>query len=297
MKINITGFTVAHNGAGNTKNIVQVPKLLQNIISDAGHEVGYNLENADLNIVFLYVLNSINSSRAVQSLELMKKNNVVLALDDWHIKDMYKSYESTVKSNKFSKTHPTIEWQGILNNLDSLQKIVDGKFDVLVPAYPGGDISLLEVRGNVQVYDPSIYVEKEIPETWGGHDLIPVHASLANDWKWLNKRRYSYIQVQHEKEDRVFELYCKNRMVLSPPYYHSGSGWWRNRYTLANLAKALIVDDENTVFGDSYTLDPRKVNRKNIDTLFELQNKAFRNTIWSKEENVKRMKEYLKKYE
>jgi hypothetical protein len=297
MKINFTGFTPAHNAKGNRKGIVQVPLLLQNIMADAGHEVGYNLENADLHVIHLYVLNSLNSSHAVECLELMKNDNVILALDDWHIKDMYYSYQKTVENKKFSKTHPSIDWRGILDNLDSLQKIVDGKFDVLVPAYPGGDISLLGINGNVQVYDPSIYVEKQIPEILGKHDLMPVHASLANDWKWLNKRKYSYIQVQSEHEDKVFEYYCKHRMVLSPPYYHSGSGWWRNRYTLANIAGALIVEDDNTLFGDTYTIDPRKVNEKNFDKYFDMQNKAFHNRIWSKEENISKMKEYLKKYE
>ena len=297
MRINFTGFTPAHNNKGNRKGIIQVPKLLQDIMADAGHEVGYNLENADLHVIHLYVLNSLNSSHAVECLELMKNDNVILALDDWHIRDMYYSYQKTVENKKFSKTHPSIDWRGILDNLDSLQKIVDGKFDVLVPAYPGGDISLLGINGNVQVYDPSIYVEKQIPEFAGKHDLMPVHASLANDWKWLNKRKYSYIQVQSEHEDKVFEYYCKHRMVLSPPYYHSGSGWWRNRYTLANIANALIVEDENTVFGESYTIDPKKVKESNFNVYLQLQNIAFNKTIWSKEENIKRMKEYLKKYE
>lgn len=297
MRVSVTGFTPAHNEKGNRKGIIQIPLLLQKIIEDAGHEVGYNLPNADVHIIFLYVLNSLNSSFAVECLELMKNDNVIIALDDWHIKDMYYSYDKTVENKKFSKTHPSVSWEGVLANLDSLQKLSEGKFDVLVPAHKTGDHSLLGVRGDMTVYDPSIYVEKDVPQFEGSYDLFPVHASLANDWKYLNKRRYSWINVQNEKEEKVFELYTKHRIVMSPPYYHSGSGWWRNRYTLANKAKAVIIEDYDTVFGAPYEIERKEVTEASIEELFAAQDKIFHETIMSKEENIKAISDLLSKYE
>lgn len=289
MKVSITGFTPAHNGRGNRKNIIQIPQLLMEAIRDAGHEVDYNLPGADVHIVYIFALSSLNSGHAVECLEIIKNNpdKVILSIDDWRVKQTFEGMDKILQTKKFSKTHPSIDWKGVLGNLETIQEIVDGKFNMLIPAHKNGDHSLLEARGNLHIWDPSIYVEREKLEFDQEYDLFPVHASLAADHKWLDKRRYSYIQVQNEKEDFVWELYNKHRIVMSPPYYSNGSGWWRNRYALANIAQAVIIEDFGGVFGSAYEIERKQVTKETIDDLFAKQDIAYKNGIMSREENAK----------
>ncbi len=306
MKVSITGFTPAHQNTkqANRKNIIQVPLLLMEAIKGAGHEVGYNLPDADVHIVYIFTLGSINSGFAVECLELIKNNpgKVILSIDDWRVKHIYEGMEKTIATKKFSKSHPSIDWKGIMSNLDVLQDIVDGKFKTLIPAHKTGDISLIEARGEVVVYDPSCFVERQkikFDQVEAGfpYDLMPIHASLAPDHKWLDKRRYSFIQVQNEKEDKVWELYNKHRIVMSAPYYSNGSGWWRNRYSLANAANAVIIEDIGSVFGPAYEIDRKKVTPETIDILFDKQNKAYHETIMTKEECSEVVGNLLKEFE
>lgn len=266
-------------------------------IKDAGHEVDYNLPDADYYIIFIFTLSSLNSGHAVECLDIIKENpdKVFLAIDDWRVKHIYEGMEKIIEKKKFSKTHPSIDWRGVMRHLDTLQDIVDGRFRTLIPAHKSGDHSLLGARGDMFIYDPSIYVQRERMEFDQEYDLFPVHASLAADWKWLNKRKYSYIQVQNEKEDKVWELYNKHRIVMSPPYYSQGSGWWRNRYSLANAAKAVVIDDIGSIFGESYEITRKDITKDNIDDLFSLQNIAYNNEIMTRGENINVINKLFKK--
>lgn len=290
MKVNVTGFTPAHQNTkmSNRKRIIQVPLLLMEAIKDAGHEVDYNVEDADINIIYLFTLGSINSGGLKECFDLIRKDpsKVVLSIDDWRVKHIYEGMEKVIATKKFSKTHPSVRYEDVINNLDIMQDIIDGKFPTLIPANKHGDHSLLGVRGDFKVYDPSIYVERERMEFDHPYDLFPIHASLAADHKYLDKRKYSYIQVQNEKEDKVWELYNKHRIVMSPPYYHNGSGWWRNRYTLANLAHAVIIEDIGGVFGPEYEVERKKVTDETIDEIYEKQNEVFHEMIMSREDNA-----------
>lgn len=287
MRISITGFTPAHQGRGNRKNIVQIPLTLIESLRNTGHEADYNLEDADIYIIYIFTLSSLNSGHAVECLEIMRKNpgKIILSIDDWRIKHIYEGMEKTIKSKKFSKTHPSIDYRGVLSNLDILQKIVNGEYPTIIPAHNNGDHSLLETRGEITIFDPSIYVKRERMTFDNKYDLMPIHASLAADHKWLDKRKYSYIQMQNESEDKVWELYNKHRIVMSPPYYHNGSGWWRNRYALANAAHAVIIEDYGSVFGKAYEISRKDVNDTTIDYLWQMQDKAYNEAIMSDEEN------------
>lgn len=300
MRISISGATPAHNGRGNTKNIIQVPRLLMDCLEEAGHEVDYGLKDPDLHICYIFTLSSINSGEINDVFDTIRNNpgKVILSMDDWRISSIYKDMEKVIKTKKFSKTHHTVDWQRILNNLDIMQDILDGKFNTLIPANKHGDHDLLEVRGKYTVYDPSIYVPKyrEKMEFDQKYDLFPVHASLTDHMGYLRKKKYPYIQVQGVTEDYVWELYNKHRIVMSPPFYHNGSGWWRNRYSYANIAKAVIIEDEGSVFGEEYEIERKAVTPATIDYLFQLQDKKYKSMIMSKDELAKTMNDLLKNY-
>lgn len=294
MKINITGFSSAQSKGSNTKGVINFSELIKDILVDQGHEADYNLENADLNIVFVLDLSSPNVVNYERALKLLQQNNSIIAFDDWSIRNFYKTNENYITGKKVFKTHFHVK-QEILNQYrDVIQNIQDGKYKVLFPAYKTGDHSLLELRGELYNIDPSIYIKKQYIES--ENELIPVHASLATKWKDLEKKKYSILNVRNEKEDKVFEYYCKHRIVLSPPHYHDGGGWFRNRYTLANLAKAVVIEDENSIFGDAYKIAHSEVKATTIDMIFEIQKRAYNNVIMTKQEIKEKIDVLLNSY-
>jgi hypothetical protein len=57
-------------------------------------------------------------------------------------------------------------------------------------------------------------------------------------------------------EQDVLEFYNKHWGILSPPYPHAGSGWWRSRFLYAAHVGSILVTDkgEGDPLGDAYKL-------------------------------------------
>lgn len=286
MRINLTGFTNGQKTGKNKKNVIGIANTIKDLLVDLGYEADYGLENPDINIISVLDLSSINSSNAVNCLDLLATNEkCILMFDDWNIKGFYKGIDKVLETKKFSKTHHSVDYEGVLRNLPVLQKIANGELPVIFPAYKTGDHELLEIRGDKYCIDPSIYISKELPTSEQSLDeLIPVHASLATKWSTLEKKKYTILNVRNETEDDVFNYYWKHRIVIAPSHYHNGSGWFRNRYTLAYLANSLIIEEEDSCFGEHYEVERKAVSKTTFDYLLAQQRKAYENTIMTKEE-------------
>lgn len=293
MRVSITGFSSAHNKGFNTKGVINFSTLIKEILEDNGHIADYDLDQADLHIVFMIDLSSPNTAQYEKALKILQTKNCIIAFDDWSIEKFYKTLENYLSGRKVFKSHFHIKQQVLDKYRDVIEKIVEGEYRVIFPAYRNGQHELLGIRGYQVAIDPSIYIQKPDSYFIGNQDLIPVHASLATKWKDLENKKYTIINVRGENEDKVFEYYCKYRMILSPTQYHNGGGWWRNRYTLANLAKAIVIEDENPIFGESYQIKRSIVNKSNIDSLFELQNKKYNEVIMTKNEITLLLKKIL----
>jgi hypothetical protein len=295
LSINITGFTSAHNSGSNTKNIIGFSNLIKEILTDNGYYADYNLKNADINIVFVFGLGSLNTRFAAESMELLRQDNCIIAFDDWAIKDFYTSMRNLVEKPNSYKTHPWHGKKDIHQYEDVAQKILNGEYKVLFPAYKTGNHELLNIVGKKYCLDPSIYIQPPIIEdSQYDEELLAVHASLATKWKDLEKKKYTVLNVRGEDENAVFRYYNKHRIVISPEHYFSyKAGWFRNRYSLANMAQAVIIEEDNSCFGLSYNIQRKDVNFRNIDALYSIQNKAYNNVIMSKEEINKVLKEVL----
>lgn len=292
MRINLTGFTSAHRSGTNRRNVIGFSNLQKTILEDNGYIADYGLENPDINIVSVLTLGSLNTRFAAESMELLRHDNCIIAFDDWNIKEFYKSMENLINKPKSYTTHPWHKDKNIHQYEDVAKNILEGKYKVLFPAYKTGKHELLGIIGEKYCLDPSIYIKKDIPEFTPG-ELIPVHASLAAK-TWVKKIQWPIIDLNKVTEDEVFKNYLEHRIVLSPPHYHDSSGWFRNRYSLANLAKAVVVEDRKSVFGTFYReLLIEDVNDDNIDFLFKNQDKAYKETIMTKEEIKKVLKEVL----
>lgn len=299
MRINIAGFNGAHNGASgaNRKGVLNFSELIVEILGECGHEAGFGLENPDFNIVFVIDPSSINAGFANKALPLMRSAPTMIAFDDWNIRGFYKTVDKILETGKFSKTHHTVDWKIVLEHMDVWKKLSNGEYPVLYPAHKVGDHSLLEIRGEDQHYlDPSIYMadKRSFNPMHREHreytDLIPVHASLANKWQELAKKKYTFLNVKNAKEDEVFELYSRYRMVMSPVHYHDGSGWFRGRYIMAATAEAIIVDDQDSIFGKAFGVLPKQITKDNIDGVLALQKRDLYAGIMTKEEAVEAMK-------
>lgn len=290
-RINIAGFSSAQNKGTNKKGVINFSGLLVDMLNESGYTAGYDLPDADLNIVFVLDLSSPNVRYYEKALKLLEDKNSILAFDDWSIRNFYKTNQNYLDGTKIFKTHFFVE-QDVLNKYRHIiQRIQDGEYKAIYPAYEVGDHSLLEIRGESYSIDPSVFIEKQYVESTS--ELIPVHASLATKWKDLEKKKYTILNVRDENEDKVFEYYCKHRIVLSPPHYHDGSGWFRNRYALANLAKAVIIEDENSIFGQSYNLQRKDITNLRVDVFFRLQDAAYQSIIMSKQQIKERLEEIL----
>lgn len=284
-RINLTGFTGSHKKGSNQKNVIGFSNLLKTLLEDQGHTADYGLENEDLNIVCVLDLSSINASNYIEALDTLRDKKSIIAFDDWNLKGFYKTLNNIVDNKKFSKTHHTVKYDELMARIDTLKDLRDNKYITIYPAYKTGDHDLLGITGEKYCIDPSIYIEKSIPETWTRDELMAVHASLAPKWSYLSKKKYSMINLRGVSEDKVFEYYYKYRIVMSPEHYFGfNAGWFRNRYALANIAGALIVEEPNSCFGESYNIERKQITEKTYVDLFEAQSAAYKETIMSKEE-------------
>lgn len=70
-------------------------------------------------------------------------------------------------------------------------------------------------------------------------------------------------------EQEVLEFYNKHWGILSPPYMHAGSGWWRSRFMYAARVGSVLVTDkgEGDPLGDPYKLTISDVEKMNTEEL------------------------------
>jgi hypothetical protein len=92
-----------------------------------------------------------------------------------------------------------------------------------------------------------------------------------------------------DTEQDVLEFYNKRWGILSPPYPHAGSGWWRSRFLYAARIGSILVTDkgEGDPLGDAYKLtiaDVEKMNDVELDAAAKAQADALRPYIGTYEQ-------------
>lgn len=147
------------------------------------------------------------------------------------------------------------------------------------PMYSFGDRSIVRKRmpielGPIEALDPTATV---MPT------LQPVIAKPAADKKrawvlgalmphdnWLERKSLEWpVEIvgsrklikklggqRFDTEKDVLEFYNHHWGILSPPYPHAGSGWWRSRFLYAAHVGSILVTDkgEGDPLGDAYKL-------------------------------------------
>jgi len=160
------------------------------------------------------------------------------------------------------------------------------------PMYGFGDRSLVRKRmpkdmGAIEALDPSptIYellneVAPAAPETkkrgWVLGALMP-HDT------WLDKKTISWpVEIvgsrklvrerggqRFDTEKEVLEFYNQHWGIMSPPYMHSGSGWWRSRFMYAARVGSILLTEKGEAngLGSAYNVTLAQVEKMSDEEL------------------------------
>lgn len=165
-----------------------------------------------------------------------------------------------------------------------------------VPMYSWGDRSLVRKRmpkemGPIEPLDPSstIYelIQPHTPE-YPKERAWMLGALMPHD-TWLDKKRQStgfewpvefmgaknmvkkYGGERVKTESDVIERYNRVWGILSPPYPHAGSGWWRSRFMYSAKVGSILVCDkgEGDLLGPAHRVTMKQVEAMSDDALKE----------------------------
>lgn len=152
------------------------------------------------------------------------------------------------------------------------------------PMYAFGDRSLVRKRMPVEMHgiealDPSATIfnilntsspkpPSEKKKAWVLGALMPHDAWLEKksiEWpvEIVGSRKLvrKYGGQRFDTEADVLAFYNEHWGILSPPYPHAGSGWWRSRFMYAARVKSILVTDkgEGKPLGTPYSLTIKQV--------------------------------------
>ena len=162
------------------------------------------------------------------------------------------------------------------------------------PMYSFGDRSVVRKRmpkevGPIEALDPTPTV---IPSLQAVIENAPdakkkawVLGALMPHDTWLEKKNFNWpVEIvgsrklikklggqRFDTEQDVLEFYNRHWGILSPPYPHAGSGWWRSRFLYAAHVGSVLVTDkgEGDPLGDSYKLTISDVEKMSETQLHE----------------------------
>jgi hypothetical protein len=162
----------------------------------------------------------------------------------------------------------------------------------VVPMYSWGDRSLVRKRmpkemGPIEPLDPSstIYelIQPHTPEypkerVWMLGALMPHDTWIQKkDFDWPLEymgakgmvKKYGGERVKTESD--VLERYNRVWGILSPPYPHAGSGWWRSRFMYSAKVGSILVCDkgEGDCLGPAHRVTMKQVEAMSDDALKE----------------------------
>jgi hypothetical protein len=180
-----------------------------------------------------------------------------------------------------------------------------GRGMVLVcPMYAWGNHGLIRKRlpptvGPVEALDPSSTIYDMLAEheplappdkrrEWVLGALMPHDAWIdRRDWTWPMThlgsktmiKRYGGQRLQTEAD--VIDYYNHFWGILSPPYPHAGSGWWRSRFMYAARVRSVLCCDrgEGDPLGAPYQVKHtviEKMSDEELQQLAEAQAQALR---------------------
>ena len=291
---------------------------------------GEDVSQYDKVIVYVFGPNSLSARFWYgAAYTLIKRPDAIVSIDDWQVKQSVSGFGTFARGHwriwkKLSKAgNPVgkVNWEEAQPYKKEIEDLVDHyAFDtwpkLLIPAYDGGDYSTLGVKSKEIInWDPTPYTDTYLdnPDVDLFSTQSPVRvkgkhwvmASLLNKMNWLKDNNFQWevknfgnVKLKQErlKEHELYQEYRKAWAILSPPHYHTekGSAWWRVRYKMASDAKNIVVahpEEMKKLYGFSLNIsDVETKDNEKLKELFNKQNDAFQNKVWTKEKTKKYFK-------
>jgi len=171
------------------------------------------------------------------------------------------------------------------------------------PMYAFGDRSIVRKRmpdelGPIEALDPTSTIVPTLSPVTPLNPALKKRAwvlgALMPHDTWLEKKNLTWpVEIvgsrklikklggqRFDTEKDVLEFYNQHWGILSPPYPHAGSGWWRSRFLYAAHVGSILVTDkgEGDPLGDAYKLtiaDVEKMSDADLINAVEAQRAAL----------------------
>jgi hypothetical protein len=172
------------------------------------------------------------------------------------------------------------------------------------PMYAFGDRSIVRKRmpnelGPIEALDPTSTIVPTLSPVTPLNPALKKRAwvlgALMPHDTWLEKKNLTWpVEIvgsrklirklggqRFDTEQDVLEFYNQHWGILSPPYPHAGSGWWRSRFLYAAHVGSILVTDkgEGNPLGDAYKLkiaDVEKMSDADLINAVEAQRAALK---------------------
>ena len=248
---------------------------LPRILRDMGHSVdmrptviGESLEEYDEVFVFLHNPSGFAGFVYNALWAISRKPNCIFAFDDWQTDSIFTGITSLSDPTKLFRKFVVDSHSNIPDNIETyadvflqaIEKIKSKTNRMCMPAFAGGDLSLLLdwPKELLFGYNPNPYhlnrqaTPALFPEP---KQRVFNFAGLVQDKtkKWLAKQGVEstgwplkQYGSRKDGQDRVVEsdmmnVYASQWGILMPGYFHAGSGWWRARpLQIADVESILV---------------------------------------------------------
>lgn len=332
MKILVTGMTAQHIGSNRRqiKYEAVTDTFVKALRHGGDHQVdwrpvdpGEDLSGYDVVLVGVVPIGSLAATYIYGALyAIATAPNVHVFVDDWQFPSITSSLKTYTKApDKLVKPlfnyRRDYDWafsssgRSVIDPV--MARLVEKLPPVLVPAFNWGDRSKLDTLSAERMvyldpspfchdYEASPYPREDRERAW-------VMGTLSDQRTWLESLQLgwevSYVGGKASKaemkvtEQELVEGYAQSWGVLSHPYRHAGSGWWRNRFVHAARTGSVLLGDkaEVTPIGESYELTGHAVEALSSWELEDLgQCQAAELSFWeiSKDETYERITGYMK---
>lgn len=294
LTILLTGFTSRQANTVSAKADIYITfaPILKKVLERLGHTVDWrpvtfaesDIEKYDIVFCGCSDPNSMTGQghRYGAIWSMIKAQRLVLWFDDWRIKGQLHSFlkkpsvfwETRMLHEAHLSTHArALEFKDPIDNM-LFGLSTDHKAPIVAQLFNwGNEAKFLKEAPDAKWllrFDPSAYVpnfvEKIIPmeerkRSWVAASLTQMDdfiEKLKLQWPVTKQakpagRAFGGWKKMHEK-DVVTELYATHAGLLSKPYPHAGSGWWRVRFNYAAHTNTVMLADQKEVteIGSAY---------------------------------------------
>lgn len=271
-------------------------------LEDMGYEVeqrevalGEDLSSYDEVIVYIHSIQAFCQHIWSGLYAVAARPNCIIAFDDWQFNQIYgaiQTYHDDLVAGDDSVYRDYLFdlWAGKEDRetvkkyhqsyIDACKIIVSKQNRLLVSAFAGGDISLLNLgweESKVHVFNPNPYhlnrradngygtgvvtstldsFFSEEPEKlfrWNFASLVQektrkwLKAQNPEKWQWdieyFGAKRGKY-KSERKTEPEMVKVFEQQWGCLMPGYFHAGSGWWRARPLQVADAGSIIIGDK-----------------------------------------------------